>query len=245
MTDIDPSGIPARVMAALTATPTTSVGAERLCGACVGVLGVQRAAIAVQIEETGWWEVLGASDTVASRIEGVQATVGDGPGISAAQSRGPVFVADLRETDDRWPLFAAALTTSHTGAMLALPLQIGAIRVGVLDLYFESTAPLDDDEMAAALSAAQLVTTLLLSDGATDGPDMMVGSWWLAPQSSREIHQAAGMVVAQLGVGIRQAYWRLQAYAFAHEQLLTDTAHAVVGRRLRFNPDTQEDGEFD
>jgi hypothetical protein len=52
-----------------------------------------------------------------------------------------------------------------------------------------------------------------------------------------EIHQAAGMISVQLGVGIEAAYSSLRARAFAQERPLSELAADVVARRLRFNPE--------
>jgi hypothetical protein len=49
------------------------------------------------------------------------------------------------------------------------------------------------------------------------------------------VHQAAGMVSAQLEVSVGEALVRLRAYAFANDRLLTDVADDVVARRLRFD----------
>ena len=68
-----------------------------------------------------------------------------------------------------------------------------------------------------------------------------LGPWWDQPLGTREVHQATGMIIAQLGVDAREAYVRLQAYAFANNRLLDDVAHQVVGRLLRFDayPDNE------
>ena len=50
------------------------------------------------------------------------------------------------------------------------------------------------------------------------------------------------MIMAQLGVHAREAYVRLQAFAFANNRLLDDVAHQVVGRLLRFDVDPIVDG---
>ena len=52
------------------------------------------------------------------------------------------------------------------------------------------------------------------------------------------VHQAAGMVSAQLEVSIVQALVRLRAHSFATGCALDDVASDVVARRLRF---TDED----
>ena len=52
-----------------------------------------------------------------------------------AQGR-PVLVSDLaaRSAELRWPAFAPAAVAAGALAVFAFPLQIGAIRVGVLSL---------------------------------------------------------------------------------------------------------------
>jgi hypothetical protein len=54
------------------------------------------------------------------------------------------------------------------------------------------------------------------------------------------VHQAAGMVAAQLDVGVAQALIRLRAYAFGNDRPLTEVAQDVVARTLRFDTHTGE-----
>ncbi|MFI7000509.1 GAF and ANTAR domain-containing protein [Nocardia sp. NPDC050175] len=233
MTAVEPS----RFFAAMATVPDGVGGAERICQACLRVLPFQRAAIAVNIEDTGW-EVLCASDSVAERIEGLQATVSAGPGIEAAISGMPVFIDDFAVIHRRWPLLGAALGLSDRGAMYALPLQVGAARVGVLDLYRDEPGRLEPAECAAASSVARVVTMILLGDGRAEGngSEVVLGSWWESAPRGQEIHQASGMVAVQLTVSVRHAYARLQAHAFAGDRTLADVAHDVVTRQLRFDP---------
>ncbi|MFB9526451.1 ANTAR domain-containing protein [Nonomuraea roseola] len=53
------------------------------------------------------------------------------------------------------------------------------------------------------------------------------------------MHQATGMISAQLEVGLAQAFVRLRAYSFAHERRLGEVAGDVVARRLRLKRDRQ------
>ena len=52
-----------------------------------------------------------------------------------------------------------------------------------------------------------------------------------------EVHQATGMILAQLGIPAQDAFVRLRAYAFAHRRPLGDVARDVVARRLVFAED--------
>ena len=53
------------------------------------------------------------------------------------------------------------------------------------------------------------------------------------------------MVAAQLGVSVRDALVRLQAYAFGNDRSLSEVAKEVVDRKLRFDgasSETDRDG---
>ncbi|MDR3662209.1 MAG: GAF and ANTAR domain-containing protein [Mycobacterium sp.] len=198
------------------------------------VLPVQRAAIAVHVDGVGL-EILCASDALAERVEWDQITLGEGPGWDAVTGSGPV-AADLTVDSRRWPVFAAAATRDGVGAMCALPLQVGAIRVGVLDLYCDAAVPLVAGDFADAVAIADLVSAILLTVGRTGRLAESLGPWWDQPLSTRAVHQATGMIMVQLGAGARDAYVRLQAFAYANDRLINEVAGDVVRRRLRFDP---------
>lgn len=229
-----------RFLAALSAVPRHIVGPPRIVRACVAVLAVQRAAIAVDVTGTGW-EVLCASDCVADRFEALQATAGQGPGIDASADGEVIVVEDLALIHHRWPLLGAAMDHGESGAVYSIPLRAGAARLGVLDLFCEKPGRMDAAQWAAASSVATMVTMILLSDqGANAGSaEMVLGQWWSSAPRTREIHQASGMVAAQLGIPVRDAYSRMQGHAFAQGFTLAEVAGDVVARRLRFNPATE------
>ena len=234
MNAVDPHGARARFLAAINGLDSEQEEPARLCEACVQVLPVQRAAISVYVPGAGL-EVLCASDRVAEQVEWAQITLGEGPGVDAAD--GPMIVDDLSDPKGRWPTFAAEAVKSGVGALYSMPLEVGAIRVGVLDLYRDRAAALNAKDFADAVAVADLVTAILLTVGRTGRLTESLGPWWDQPLSTREVHQATGMIVAQLGVTARDAYVRMQAFAYAQGRLLNDVANAVVTRRLRFDSD--------
>ena len=150
-----------RFLAAAEKVPDSGDGPARLCAACVLTLPVNRAGIAVYVVGVGL-EVLTASDKVAERVEWAQVTLGEGPGVDAVSSGGPVAVPNLAHADGRWPMFMSEVADSGIGAMYALPLQVGAIKVGVLDLYCDAGAPLGRRDFADAVAVSDLVTAILL-----------------------------------------------------------------------------------
>jgi hypothetical protein len=204
----------------------------------VKVLPVDRAALMIGGPSTTW-EPLGATDEIAARIEAHQVVAGEGPAVDAAQRGGPVLVDDMSVQFDRWPGLTTALGLDAYGAMFAFPLQIGAIAVGVLDLYRNEPVPIEADELTAMLAVADIVTMVLLSRPPPDVDANAIDAWWTPSPTSSEIHQATGMVVAQLSVTPRIAYLRLRAYAFSNDRPLTEVAREVIERRLRFDPDDE------
>lgn len=122
---------------------------------------------------------------------------------------------------------------------VCLPLQLGAIRLGVLDLYRDAPGPLSPDAITDALTAADIVCLALLGriDDQNQHPDDLAAEWADRSVLDRaEVHQATGMVMARLGITADEALSRLRAFAFAEGMLLSTVAADVVARRLRLDP---------
>ena len=228
----------ARFMAAIDTLTHLGDGPQRLCAACVMALPVQRAGILLNVSGMGL-EVLAASDAVAERVEWTQVTLGEGPAVDSIAAGVPMSLFDPARSE-RWPVFLSEVRNLGLGEIYALPLNIGAIKVGALDLYSATGDTLCGQDMGDAVAIAEILTAVLLSIG-PDGriPDSL-GPWWNQPLSTREVHQATGMAMAQRGIDARSAYVRLQAFAFGNRRLLNDVARDVVSRRLRFHPEPDE-----
>jgi ANTAR domain-containing protein/GAF domain-containing protein len=211
--------------------------AAEICRACVQGLDIDGAAMSLLTADP-LRETVFASDATADLLEDLQFSLGEGACIDAAVSRRPVLVADMNDPAQtaRWPVYAAAVA-EQTGvrAIFALPLQWGAIDVGVLDLYRRAPGALSAAQMRDALSAADAATLILLGLRSDPGDDDQ--AWDRSWGNRAEIHQATGMVVAQLGVSAADALARLRAHAFAEQRLLGDVARDVVARRLCFTED--------
>ena len=159
------------------------------------------------------------------------------------------MVVDLHAPDaaTRWPVFTPAALDSGAQAVFALPLQVGAIRVGVLDLYRSRPGGLSPHELADALAFAETAGMLLLDTAADTQPDTADLAWQRDDPTAHQaqVHQATGMILVQLGVSAEAAFARLRAYAYAHDRRLGDVARDVVERRLRFAPDPSRGGPDD
>jgi hypothetical protein len=217
--------------------------AERLCRACVDGLDVDGAAVSVLTARTAR-ATLFSTDPTADLLEELQFSLNDGVCIEAATSGEPVMVSDMHHGTEtaRWPVFAAAVAERATiGALFALPLQWGAVNVGVLDLYRVLPGGLTVAGYADLLRAVDIVALLVINrlTVPAEAADREDSDGWPETGSAThyEVHQATGMVLAQLGVDPVVALARMRAYAFAEQRLLVEIARDVVARRLRFTED--------
>ena len=167
-------------------------------------------------------------------VQDLEFTLGEGPASDAYAEGKPVLVGDVASFGSRWPQFTRAVAEAGIHSMYALPLQLGAIKLGVLVLYRDEPGVFEGEELSAALLVADLVTNQVL--------DMQAGAlseslaWGLEVDDYRAVvHQATGMISAQLDCPIGEALVRLRGRAFATEQPIDQVAAEVVTGDLRFD----------
>jgi len=227
--------------AAWAASPDANGLAAGLVHDCARALPVSGVGLALMTER-GPAGTVAATDGPAARLEDLQYTLGEGPCVDASRSGRPVLQPDLAVTAlARWPAFTGGALAAGVAAVFAFPLRVGAIRVGVLDLYRATPGALDPEQLREALSFADASTLLLLylQTRASDDP--------LAPEAvavlddRAEVHQATGVVSVQAGVGLAEAVVLLRARAYAEQRPVGDVARDVLAGTTNF-ADGPDDG---
>jgi hypothetical protein len=205
---------------------------HRVCRAAARALSASGAGISVMTDD-GTRGVCATSDPASERLEELQFVLGEGPCIDAFAGRRPVLVPDLSDgAARRWPVYTPAVGADGVRAVFAFPLQIGAARLGVMDVFRAQAGSLRPDELRTALLFADVTVEALLDrqehDEPRDGIAVDVGR-------RATIFQAQGMVMVQLGVSIAEALTRMRAHAFAADRRLDEVARDVVDGVLRFD----------
>lgn len=181
------------------------------------------------------------TDDVSDLIEQLQYSLGEGPCVDACQHDSPVLEPDLADpATPRWLAFTEPAVAAGVRAVFGFPLSVGAARLGALNLYCDRPGLLTDEQYADALVMADIAAQSVLMLQANALPGTLAAALEESADFQYVVHQASGMVAAQLEVSVAQALIRLRAYAFGNDRLLADVAGDVVARKLRFDAESGE-----
>ena len=222
--------------------PTTPDGAdagrlvaERWCEVCRDATASSGAGITLVAHDRSTGTIC-VTDDVTALCEELQFTLGEGPCLDAYDERRPVGEPDLGVMGGlRWPAFRAPAVAAGVRAAFGFPISVGSVRLGALDLYRDLPGPLTAPQHADALRLADAAGVLILEAQAAARPGRLGDALAGAESFRLVVHQAAGMIAAQLDVPVVDALRRLRAHAFVHDVAVADVAREVVGRRLRFD----------
>lgn len=173
-----------------------------------------------------------SSGEVGGLMEDLQYTLGEGPSLDADRLGRPVLEPDLAEpVAPRWLAFAGSALDADVRAVFAFPLRSTLISLGALGLYASRPGPLRDDQHAAALLMAAITARSVLRAPWQwmNLEEIAEGRWDFRPV----VHQATGMVAAQLGIALDEASVLLRAHAMGIDRPIIDVARDVVVGRLR------------
>jgi GAF domain-containing protein len=124
-----------------------------------------------------------------------------GPGLEAARTRTLVTLDDIH-TDERWPQLREAAAASGIRAVAAVPLDVRRTAVGALSVYLEAPGDPAPDLLVTAMAMAGHAEVLLGELGRR-----------AALTEGAEVDRAVGVIIAQRGCGVQEAYAILQESA--------------------------------
>lgn len=224
-----------RILSLLVAGGSADLETRRLCEVSAEATGVTGAGIMLMADDVSRGSVC-VTDDVSTLVERLQFELGEGPCVDAYNQDRPVLEPDLAQPAiPRWLAFTGPAVEAGVRAIFGFPLEVGAVRLGALNLYRDRPGPLTDDQHADALVMADVAAQALLVMQANAPPGRLAEELEAGSDFQYVVHQASGMVAAQLDVSVGLALIRLRAHAFGNDRPLTRVAEDVVDRSLRFD----------
>jgi len=211
------------------------VGTARLCDVCAEMTEMSGAGIMLMDGDLPQGSVC-TTDAVSALIEELQYTLGEGPCVDAYSQRRPVVEPDLADpAAPRWLAFTPPAVEAGARAVFGFPIDVGAARLGALNLYRDRPGPLTDGQYADALVMADVAAQVVIGMQVDATPGAIGAQLEIGTNFQFVVHQASGMVAVQMGVNVTEALIRLRAHAFRDGRLVADVANDVVEGRLRFD----------
>jgi hypothetical protein len=225
----------APILARLASHEFDGSGTLVLCELAAEVAGVSGASIMLLSDELATGSLC-TTDGVAVYLDDLQFTLGEGPSLEAHALGYPVLEPDLSaHPSARWPALVPLVVRAGVRAVFAFPLRIGAVRLGAVTLFRDAPGPLDDTQYADVQALTVVASRTMLALQADAPPGSMAAELEEGANFHFVVHQAAGMVSIQLGIGVTEALVRLRAHAFLTERSIDAVSRDVVDRRLRLD----------
>jgi hypothetical protein len=180
-------------------------------------------------------ETVSATDEVATRVDEIQFDLSEGPCWTALANDAPVLETDLvQRPNSAWPAFNEAVRREPVGAVFAFPVAFGPFPLGAIDVYVPQPATIEDDTVRQAMTLASAVSRRVLRRALRSIADEDDALLDRSPSSRRVVHQATGVVLAQLDISPEDAYLLLQGHAFARRTTMRQVAEEILDGTVRF-----------
>lgn len=190
---VELAGLLHEVTVRLLTADTIAQALDRLAVLAAGALhGAVRCSVALITE--GGPVTVAAAGSAGDKSDSLQFAGGAGPGLEAARTRTLITSADL-SADERWPELSDAALADGIGAVVVVPLDVRRHAVGALSVCLGAPGQVGPDLLLTAMAIAGQAEVLLgelhrreaLTEGAA-------------------VDRAVGVIIAQRGCGVQEAY---------------------------------------
>jgi transcriptional regulator with GAF, ATPase, and Fis domain len=207
---------------------------ERLCAMSVDA-GVDGAAILVQ-SDSQISGCIAAAGPLGRALHDLEVQRGEGPAHQALREHRAILADQLvTGPSESWPIVSLDARERGIGALFALPLHVGSISIGVLEVCRAQPGSLSRAQFSDLAVIADLCTSALLlaQAGLQDGALMDL----ISAESGSQIpvHQAVGMVAQQENLSTTDALARMRAFALAEDMTVQQLARRIIAREIRMD----------
>jgi GAF domain-containing protein len=173
-----------------------------------------------------------ASNETIVEIERVQELAQQGACVDAYRS-GVVNASNDLDAESRWPQLVPDALRLGLRSVVAIPMQFSDETIGALNIYDSRPRTWDDEDQSAAQLLAHIAVGYVANASQLEQSERVREQLQRALESRIVIEQAKGMIAADQGIGVDEAFKRLRQYARSHNANLHTAADAVVNLGLR------------
>ncbi len=167
------------------------------------------------------------TDPAAESIDEVQYTTDSGPCLDASRARALVSVASM-STDGAYPEFRRAAARFGVHSSLSLPLAVGAVQIGALNLYGRTDGAFASVPADTALLFAAQATAAVWNARLHDQARAVMRQLETALETRDVIGVAKGIIMANEKLTVDQAFERLRTASQRRNVKLREVAVEVA-----------------
>ncbi len=192
----------------------------------------RRSASVTLLGRDGMESLVAASDATARLAHDVEFVMGEGPAHDVAATTRPVRV-DASALIQRWPRYGPVVADYGVGSVLSFPLrrEPGGC-LGALSVYDPTPAGAGDVQTASIRVADALTHTVLNVPDAIADDQVPAVPMFDEADFLTTVHQAAGIVSANLDCAMSDAVAMLRARSFADGLPIESLARRVIRREV-------------
>ena len=194
---------------------------------CVELVDTDAAGLMLD-DQRGALQVVAYTDESARLLELFELQREQGPCLECFATGAVIANIDLRDADNRWPVFAEAARDVGFAMSHAVPMRLRSQVIGALNLFSVEPRPLSDEHLAVVQGLADIATIGLLHERAMNDQVLLSEQLQTALHSRIAIEQAKGILSAQAGIDVTAAFQLMRTGARRSGTALTAVATAVI-----------------
>jgi len=199
---------------------------EETVHACVALFRVTGCGVMIADEHNSLHYVA-ASDGPGRVLEVIQTQAGQGPCVEAFVTN-TVTVSEDASTDPRWPDINEILAGHGIHAVLGVPVRIGRIPIGTLDVYRDEPYQWDDSEKAGLSRYGDVVEVTLTAAMAAHRAGALADQLQHALDYRVIIERAIGYLMASRQLDATAAFDLLRRTARSNRRKVADLAQELL-----------------
>lgn len=199
---------------------------EVVVGAMPGLFHADGSGILV-VDDTHVLRYVASTDSGAQLLEAIQESTGRGPCVESLVEDHPVAVTDML-VDERWPDLGSLLASNGVRAVLGVPVRIGGVPVGSLNVYAAEPRVWDQSDQSALSMIESVVERLLTGAVFSERQEELIGQLQRALEARVTIERAVGIVMAIEDADATEAFERIRRVARSARRSVRDVSADVI-----------------